>query len=126
MHALDPPFSLLPPPILIQAPPTLPPASPPPHTPPNPPLPQPSPNIRTQHLTPKPLHLQQFQHPKRRPRIHQKPRILWLRPVEQVVEVGDDGWVLEVFLGGEVGEVGGVGEGLHEGELELEAGGGGF
>jgi hypothetical protein len=37
-----------------------------------------------------------------------------VRPVLQVGEVGDEGGVFEVFLYGEVVEVGGGGEGLYE------------
>jgi len=87
--------------VSYQPPPT-PPPSPSPPPPLNPPPNQPLHNPRPQNLPPKPLPLQQFQRPKRRPRIHQKHHIFGAGPVAEVGEVGDEGGVLEEFEGREM------------------------
>ena len=86
-----------------------------PHTVPHPPLRQPAHHLGAEHLSPKPFLLQQLQHLQRRSRIRQELGILWPREVEQIVEVGDEGRLLEEMDRGEMVEVERIGEGLDEG-----------
>lgn len=85
------------------------------HPPLSPPRPQRPNNLRTKHLLPKPFLLQQLQRLQRRPRIREILDIFGPPPVfVKVAEIGDEGWVLEEFLGGEMVEVEGGGEECYE------------
>jgi hypothetical protein len=95
------------------------------HGGPRPLLHQPHHGLRTQDIGPELLLLQQLQGLQRRARVGQVPEIRRPRPVLQVVQVGDEARLLEVLLCGEVIEVGGRGERLHELETISRWGGGG-
>lgn len=67
------------------------------------------------------LLLQQLQVAQRRARVVQVLEVRRARPVLQVGEVGDEGGLGEELLVGEIVEIEGIGKGLDELELELEA-----